>query len=112
MSKTEFDPNRAYQQLIDKGSDWAEKNAKAQHWEEMRRPLRSQLVVGLLREGMAIGKAEHLAQAKEEYEEHIIQMVNARREANKARVDYDAAKVLAEMRRTEAANNRAEMKLA
>lgn len=104
-----FDPNKAYQELITKGRDWADKNAQAQHWEEMRRPLRSQLVADHLKEGMAVSKAEHLAQASDDYKAHIIQMVNARKDANRARVEYDAAKILAELRRTKSANDRAEM---
>jgi hypothetical protein len=48
------------------------------------------------------------ALADEEYTSFVEGMVQARKAANKARVRYDSAKVLAELRRSQEATRRAE----
>lgn len=104
-----LDADTAYAELIRTGNEWAEAHAEAQQMEEMRRPLRSQFTIKFLNEGMATNKAEALAQGSKEYETHITAMVEKRRIANRARVKYDSQKVLAELRRSEAATQRAEL---
>ena len=59
----------------------------------------------------SVAAAEKAAYASEKYYTHINAMVEARREANRARVRYDSLRVYAELRRTTEATRRAEMQL-
>jgi mRNA-degrading endonuclease HigB of HigAB toxin-antitoxin module len=59
----------------------------------------------------AVNKAELMAEADQKYIDHIHSMVEARRLANIARVQFDAHKVFIEMIGTKESSKRAEMTL-
>ncbi len=103
----EFEPAKIYAALIESGSEWAD----AEHGAAILEETKSSVLAQLKTEAGAKSDAAAETQAKADprYREHLEAMVNARRVANLARVRYDAAKVLAEARRTESANRRAEM---
>lgn len=105
----EFDPNKIYSNLIASGNDWADKEAAASLLEESRKTVLADLINQCQESSMAA--REQRALGDERYKTHITRMVEARREATKARVNYDAQKVLGELRRTEQSNLRAEMNL-
>jgi len=98
----------AFHKLVAAGDEWAEAQYIAQKLEETQKPILSELMAQSLNDGMAIGKAEHLARASEKYLTHIEGMVEARRAANKARVKYDGWRVFCDLQRTQAATRRAE----
>ena len=104
-----LDSNRAYDALIRAGDDWADKNAAADLLEETKKSV----LAKLKNEADAKSEAarESLALCHQDYRAHLESMVEARKQANRARVRYDAAKVLAEMRRSEESTRRAEMTL-
>ena len=102
-----LDSDRAYDALIKSGEEWADKDAAASILEETKKSVLARLKNEA--KGKSDAASETLALASPEYEEHVTQMVEARRQANKARVRYDSAKVLAEMRRSEESTRRAEM---
>jgi hypothetical protein len=101
-----IDPERAYDALVKAGEDWADADAAASLLEETRKSVMAKLVNEA--EGSISGR-EYKALADPEYRAHIAGMVTARKAANKARVRYDSAKVLAELRRSVESTRRAEM---
>jgi hypothetical protein len=102
---SDFDPEAIYQKLNSAGEEWADKDAAANLLEETKKTLLAELMQGL--EGSNTER-EKKALADTTYKHHLKTMVAARKEANRARVRYDATRVLAEMRRTQESTRRAE----
>lgn len=102
-----FDPERAFDALVRSGEAWADAEAAAQALEETKKSMLAKLMNEAAHSSIA-GK-EMQALADPEYSKFIDSMVSARKAANKARVRYDSAKVLAEMRRSQESTRRAEM---
>lgn len=100
-----LNPNEVYKQLIKEGELWADAQHAAELLEETRKTVISQLSTES-GESSATAK-EAFALRHPDYTKHVTAMVGARRAANKAKVRYDSMKILAELRRTEAANDRA-----
>lgn len=105
-----FDPDRIYHNIVGAGEAWADKEAAAELLEETRKTVLAELVNGLPA-NLSMAAREMTALADAAYRLHVTQMVAARKEANKARMRYDAVKVLAEMRRSQESTRRAEMRL-
>ena len=93
------------------GSDWADKEAAANLLEETRKSIRAKLVLKYLPGAKAINKAEAMAEADAEYMKHIADMVDARRQATRARVKYDSYKIQIELIRSSESTRRAELTL-
>ena len=111
MDPLRIDPTEIVERLRLRGEDWADKNAAAELLEETRKTFLAEVTAGHLRSGEGIGKAETLALTSPNYREHLEKMVEARRHANRARVAYDSGRVFAELLRTKAATERAQMDL-
>ena len=107
---SEFDPERIYQNIIAAGEEWADRQAAADLLEETRKTVLAELM-NSEGPGLSMAARESLALSSPTYKLHITNMVVARKEANKARMRYDAVKVLAEMRRSQESTRRAEMRL-
>jgi hypothetical protein len=101
-----FDADKAFDAILRAGEDWADKQAAADLLEETRKSVLARLMIGA--EATSQGAREMYALADEEYTSFVEGMVQARKAANKARVRYDSAKVLAELRRSQEATRRAE----
>lgn len=101
----DFDPEATYRVLLQAGEDWADKQAAADVLEETKKTVLAELMNGL--DGSA-AERERRALADAAYRLHLTKMNAARKEANRARVKYDSAKVLAEMRRTQESTRRME----
>ena len=101
-----LDSDRTYEALISAGEAWADADAAASLLEETKKSVMAKLINES--EG-SVNAREYKALADPEYRKHIEGMVTARKVANKCRVRYDSAKVLAEMRRSEESTRRAEM---
>src|ERR1700722_10257489 len=86
----DFEPYKLAEQLLHHGTDWAEKNGAADLLEETRKTLRSQIAMRFLPDAGSVAKAEMMAEATGDYFEHIKAMVEARKVANTARVQYDS----------------------
>ena len=99
----------AYEALIESGNDWADKDAAANTFEEHKKSVLAKLKNESGEKSDAA--KETIALCHTDYLEHITMMVEARRVANRAKVRYDSAKTLAEMRRSEESTRRAEMTL-
>ncbi len=107
-----LDPNEVYGRLVELGEAWADANAAAALWEETQKSYLAQLTVRASNGGTrSQAAAQTEALGTSEYQKHCRNMVLARRDANKARVRYDSAKMWAELMRSANANRRAEMAL-
>lgn len=106
---SEFNPERIFQALVEAGESWADLESAAQLLEESRKSVLAHLCSES--SGSSAAAKEQDALAQPAYKLHITNMVTARKKANQARVRYDAQKVLAELRRTQQSNRRAEMNL-
>jgi hypothetical protein len=101
----EFDPEATYRKLLQAGEEWADKEAGAAVLEETKKTVLAELKNGF---SGSDAERERNALAEPVYKHHITTMVAARKEANRAKVRYDSAKVLAEMRRTQESTRRME----
>ena len=106
----EFDPDKIYHNIVTAGEEWADKEAAAELLEETKKTVLAELV-NSYPSSMSMAARESGALAEPAYKLHITNMVVARKEANKARMRYDAVKVLGEMRRSQESTRRAEMNL-
>lgn len=96
----------AWERLVQAGEDWADKDAAATLLEETKKSVLAEIKAKAGAKSDAA--AETIALCDKGYKEHIKSMVEARRVANRAKVRYDSAKTLAELRRSEEATRRAE----
>lgn len=104
-----FDPDKAFDALLKAGEDWADKQAAAELLEETKKSVLAKLMSES--SGGSMAAREMLALADDSYTDFLTGMVNARKAANKARVRYDSARVLAELRRSQESTRRAEMNM-
>lgn len=93
------------------GEEWAEKEAAASWLEETRKSVRAQIAVSQIETAGSAAKAQIIAEASDEYRTHIRAMVDARKAANIAKVNYDSGKTWTDLVRTQEATKRAEMTL-
>lgn len=100
-------PDEIYQRLLQAGEDYADKDAAASLLEESKKVLLSQLMQA--QEG-SIASREMAALADVAYLSHIEQMVEARREANRAKTRWLSAQAWVDAKRTEAASERAALR--
>lgn len=104
-----LNPDQMYHEIVKAGEDWADKEAAADLLEETKKSILAELVNDA--PGSTVSAKEQMALADPAYKLHLKTMVAARKEANRARVRYDAAKVLAELRRTQESTRRAEAQI-
>lgn len=102
-----MDPEKIYDSLVRAGEEWAEMEAAASLLEETRKSVLAKAMQDA--EGTTIASREMNALASDTYADFVNGMVNARKAATKAKVRYDSAKVLAELRRSQESTRRAEM---
>ena len=96
-----------YSALVAAGDAWADAQFEAQQLEDTEKTFLYQLAHNLVQlKGMSMAAAEKEARASADFHSFVINKCEVRRHANKARVRYDAQKVLADWRRTEAVNER------
>lgn len=105
------DIDKIHHNLVTLGETWAELDAAASQLEQARHSVRSQLAIRHLNEGMPANKSEMLAEADPVYVDHLKAMVDFRKQANLAQVNYKAAQVWVDLYRSENATKRAEMKI-
>lgn len=109
VAERKLDSNKAYLNLVQTGEEWADKNAAADLLEETKKTVLSRLVNESQEKSHAAKESQ--AMTHPDYLAHLESMVEARRHANRARVRYDAAKALTELRRSEESTRRSEMNL-
>ena len=102
-----MDAERIYEQIVKAGEEWSDLDAAASLLEETKKSVLAKLMNEC--QAASIGAKEMYALAEDEYKKHVSGMVQARKLANKAKVRYDSARILAELRRSEESTRRAEM---
>lgn len=106
MKQREFDAETIYGEIVKAGDEWSDKDAAANLLEETK----SSVFAHLFNEQdqkLPVSAREHLAKDDPAYRLHITKMVEARRVSNRAKVKFDSVKLLADLRRSEMATNRA-----
>ena len=104
-----MNPDEIYNAIIKAGEEWADAEAAAELLEETRKSVLAKLMNESAVASVAAKEMQALADP--EYRRFVEGMVSARKAANKARVRYDSAKVLAELRRSQESTRRAEMQI-
>lgn len=102
-----FDPSKIYDQIVTAGETWADAEAAASLLEETRKSVLAKLMNDSA--VASVAAKEMMALASDDYADFVAGMVKARAAANKARVRYDSARILAELRRSQESTKRAEM---
>lgn len=102
-----INPEQIYERLSAAGDDFADKDAAASLLEESKKVLLAQLMQK--HEG-SVAAREMAALADTRYSEHIADMVEARREANRAKTRWLSAQAWVDAKRTEAATERAALR--
>ena len=104
----QFNPTEIAERMRLAGEEWSDLDAAANMLEETRKSVLAELVNQS--KGGSIAAKESEALANPAYKLHLTNMVNARREANRARVKYDTSKMWVELVRTSEATKRAELR--
>lgn len=102
-----INPDEILERLRLAGEEWADADAAANALEETKKPVLSELL--LQADGGTVAEREARANANPAYKLHLTNMVNARKEANRAKVKYETGKIWAELVRTKESTKRAEM---
>ena len=106
-------PADVYKEFVRTGSDWADKHAAAEVLEGALKTLKAQLTLDAKAEHQcSMSEATEWALVSDRYVSALNAAADARREANRARVRYDATKALFEAQRTAEASERAAMRAA
>lgn len=103
-------PKEVYQRLVELGSDWAQKEYAAQLLEETKKCTLSKFMNDS--EEKSIAAKETISLANPLYREHLAKMCEAKRDANLAKVKYDAARAWVDMLRSQMATERVANKFA
>lgn len=103
-----LNPNEIAERMRLAGEEWSDLDAAAAILEETRKSVLAELVNQS--KGSSIAAKESEALADPVYKLHITNMVNARKDANRARVKYDTSKAWVELVRTFEATKRAELR--
>jgi hypothetical protein len=102
-----FNPAEISEGLVARGEQWADLESAASLLEESRRAVRAQIALKFMSEAGSVSKAEIMAEADPLYLAHVTTMVEARRKANIARVNYDTGRVFVELLRSKESTERA-----
>ena len=104
-----MDANELYHKLTQAGDDWADKQAAYNVLDDTKNAVLAQLT--LKSEATSVAAREIEAKASKEYTEHVKKTQDAMKAALKAKVNYESIKIWIELKRSEEATRRAEMKL-
>jgi hypothetical protein len=106
-------PADVYREFVARGTEWADKHGAAELLEGSLKSLKAQYTMDARNsEKCSMAEAAEIALSCSDYRDAMKASVDARTEANKARVRYDATKALFEAQRTMEASERAAMRAA
>jgi hypothetical protein len=106
-------PADVYREFVRTGTEWADKHGAAEVLEGALKSLEAQITLEAKRaESCSMAEAKSIALSSSDYRDALRIAAEARTEANKARVRYDATKALFEAQRTAEASERAAMRAA
>ena len=108
-----MNPDDVYKSFTEAGNDWADKHGAAELLEGALKPLKAKLTLEAKHaENCSMAEAEAHALSADTYGDALHGAIQARTEANRAKVGYEAIKALFEARRTVEATERAAMRSA
>mgnify|MGYP001172536324 FL=1 len=101
-------PESVYRQHLEAGNDWADKYGAYRLLDDITKSILAQESISAKRsEGCSMAEAESIARSTSVYTDHLKSVSEAHTAANRAKVRYDAIKVLWEARRSQEASERA-----
>jgi hypothetical protein len=103
------DANELYHKLTQAGDDWADKQAAYNVLDDTKNAVLAQLM--LKSSATSVAAKEIEAKASKEYTDHVRHTQEAMKLALKAKVNYESIKIWIDLKRSEEATRRAEMKL-
>lgn len=103
------DPVQFAHAIVKRGEAWSDAEAAASLLEETRKSVLAQEMAACGE--MPVSKAEMHALASPVYRQHLVAMVEARHQANRAKVSYDGSRALMDLVRSAEATRRTEMGL-
>lgn len=104
-----MDANELFHKLTVAGNDWADKQAAYNILEDTKNAVLAQLM--LKSQATSVAAKEIEAKASKEFTEHVKNTQEAMKAALKAKVQYESIKTWIDLKRSEEATRRAEMKL-
>ncbi len=104
-----MDANELYHKLTQAGDDWADKQAAYNVLDDTKNAVLAQLM--LKSSATSVAAKEIEAKASKEYTDHVKHTQEAMKLALKAKVNYESIKIWIDLKRSEEATRRAEMKL-
>ena len=104
-----MDANELYYKLTQAGDDWADKQAAYNVLDDTKNAVLAQLM--LKSSATSVAAKEIEAKASKEYTDHVKHTQEAMKLALKAKVNYESIKIWIDLKRSEEATRRAEMKL-
>ncbi len=107
-----YDHHRLVHDLITAGEEWADLDAAANVLEETKGSVLGQMVQAFIQQGKSATAAEHMAKGSAMFIQHVNRMVDARRLALRAKINYEAGQTFIDLARTRESSRRAEMKMA
>ena len=105
------DVDALYHQMQHIGSRWADLHAEAELLEESKKCVLASITLHFMNEGDNKSAGEAKAFAAPEYVEHVRKMVEARRKANQAKIEFEGIKTHMNLTRTFESSRRAELNL-
>lgn len=105
-----FEPDQVAHELSKRGKDWSDKDSAFRALDEATKSVLSECIADQ-NEDKSHAAKETSARTAPKYREHLTAVAEARRAANRARVDYDTYRVWIDLKKEEQWNRRAEMKL-
>lgn len=99
----------AYQTIIDSGEDWADKNSAAGFLEDSKASVLAQIANTIDEKSNAARESQ--ARAHPDFRTFLVELKNARKARDTAKVKYEAARTLASLRQTQESLKKAEMNL-
>ena len=104
-----MDVNELYHKLTQYGNDWADKQAAYNILEDTKNAVLAKLM--LKSQATSVAAREIEAKASQEFTDHVKETQEAMKAALKAKVQYESIKIWIELRRSEEATRRVEMRL-
>lgn len=104
-----MDANELFHKLTEAGNDWADKQAAFNILEDTKNAVLAQLM--LKSQATSVAAREIEARASKEFTDHVQNTQEAMKAALKAKVQYESIKTWIDLKRSEEATRRAEMKL-
>lgn len=104
-----MDADKLFHKLTLAGDDWADKQAAYNILEDTKNAVLAKLM--LKSQASSVAAKEIEAKASDEFTEHVRTTQEAMKAALKAKVHYESIKTWIDLKRSEEATRRAEMKL-